>query len=62
MNYIKLTRKRLGYTLKEVAEKANISEGYLCHLENGSKGNPSKKVMEAIANALHTKASQLFNF
>lgn len=61
MNNIKPMRQKLGYTLKEVAEKAHISEGYLCHLENGSKGNPSKKVMESIANALHTKVSQLFD-
>ncbi len=60
MNSLRQVRLNLGYTLREVAEKSNISEGYLCHLENGSKSNPSKTVMDSIAKALNTKAYLLF--
>lgn len=34
-------------TLKQVAEKINVSEGYLSFVENG-KRNPSPKVVGAI--------------
>ena len=51
-NKIKKFRKQRQMKLKEVAEKAGISVGYLSHLENGSRANPSREVMESIAFAL----------
>jgi len=34
--------------------------GYLCHLENGTRKNPSVEVMEKIAKALNTNVFEIF--
>jgi len=62
MYYNKLKEIRLekGMTLKELAEKANISAGYLCHLERGTRANPSIDVMEKIAKALDKTIFEIF--
>ena len=43
MNNINAIRKQKKLTLNELAKKTNISIGYLCHLEKGSRKNPSYK-------------------
>ena len=48
-NKIRKYRKERRLTLKELAEKSGISAGYLSHLENGSRDNPSMEVMENIS-------------
>jgi len=59
-NKIKKYRKEKGLTLKELADKSGVSAGYLCHLEKGSRYNPSTEVMENIANVLNKTIPELF--
>ena len=59
-NKIKKFRKQRKMKLKEVAEKAGISVGYLSHLENGSRANPSREVMESISFALLKTIPEVF--
>lgn len=59
-NNIKKFRKEQGYTLIELANKVGISSGYLCHLENGSRKNPSINIMEKIAVALNKSIAEIF--
>ena len=59
-NKIKEIRKIKGFTLEEVAQKANISVGYLSHLERGTRKNPSVKIMYNIACALESTILKVF--
>ena len=62
MNFNKLKKIRLerGLTLQELAYKTNLSAGYLCHLEKGTRKNPSIDVMEKISKALDKTISEIF--
>ena len=62
MNNFKLKkiREKRGLTIEKLAELANISAGYLCHLENGSRNNPSIAVMKNIAKALGVDIAEIF--
>ncbi len=62
MNNIKKYRKMRKYTLLQLSKKTNLSEGYLCHLENGTRNNPSFKTMKKISDSLETDISDLFYF
>ena len=59
-NKLKEIRLEKGMTLQELSEKANVSAGYLCHLEKGSRANPSIDVMEKIAKALGKTIFEIF--
>lgn len=59
-NSLKSIRKEKGMTLKEVADIAGVSAGYICHLEKGSRKNPSREVMEKVAHALNRSISEIF--
>lgn len=59
-NNIKYFRKKNNLTLLELAHICNISTGYLSHLENGSRCNPSFAVMSKIANALNKNITEIF--
>ena len=59
-NKIKQYRKSKKLTIKELAEITGISAGYICHLENGTRNNPSKYIMEKIANALQKNILEIF--
>ena len=59
-NKIKKIRKERGMTLDKLAELADVSSGYLCHLEKGSRKNPSIEIMERIANALDKSITEIF--
>ncbi len=62
MNNFKLKkiREQKGLTIEKLAELADISAGYLCHLENGSRNNPSISVMTNIAKALGVDIAEIF--
>lgn len=60
MNKLKDCRKLAGYTLAKLAIKTNLSPGYLCHLENGGRVNPSYKTMVKISNVLGKPINELF--
>lgn len=59
-NKIRELRKQKGMNLDEVARKAGISIGYLCHLEKGTRANPSIQVMEEIAKVLGKNIAEIF--
>ena len=62
MNIIKKLRSETNMTVKELSEKANVAIGYISRIENDSDGNsnPSKNVMERIANALNSTVPKIF--
>ena len=59
-NKIKQYREEKHMKQKELAERCGISEGYLCHLEKGSRDNPSKEVMQNIAVVLNKTIPEIF--
>lgn len=59
-NNIKKIRKEREMRLIDLAEKSGISVGYLSHLENGSRANPSRWVMENISFALRKSVAEVF--
>ena len=59
-NKIRKYRKERKLTLKELAERSGISVGYLSHLENGSRDNPSVEVMENISIILNRSITEVF--
>lgn len=60
MNNIKKYRHELHLRLKELSIMSNISPGYLCHLEKGTRNNPSSKVMNNISKALNKSIAEIF--
>jgi len=61
MNSIKFFRIKQKITLSKLAQKTNLSIGYLSHLENGSRNNPSYKTMLKISQALNKNIGEIFN-
>jgi len=59
-NKIREYRLEKGLSMKELAQRSNISIGYLSHLENGSRENPSTEVMKRIAKALDETIIEVF--
>lgn len=49
---INKVRRRRGYTLSELAERANISKSYLSNIERNLNQNPSIHVIKNIASVL----------
>ncbi len=60
MNNIRKYRKEKNMTLKVLAKELNISTAYLCHLERGSRNNPSIEIMEKISKALNKSIDEIF--
>lgn len=60
INKMRSVRLSKNLTLDDLAEMTGISAGYLCHLEKGSRKNPSVQVMEAIAEALGESVVEIF--
>lgn len=59
-NRIREYRKKTGMNLEQMAKKVGISTGYLCHLEKGSRKNPSTEVMDAISQVLEKTVAEIF--
>ena len=59
-NKIKSMRQEKGMIMEELAELSGISVGYLCHLEKGTRNNPSIGVMDKIAIALGQTIEKVF--
>ena len=59
-NKISIYRKYNKLTLSELAKKVGVSSSYLCHLEHGTRTNPSTEVMENIAIALNSTVYEIF--
>lgn len=59
-NKLKYYRIKEKLTLKDLADKTGLSAGYLSHLENGSRTNPSMNAMSKIAMAMNKKIGEVF--
>lgn len=59
-NKLKRIRKEKGLTIIKLAELSGVSAGYICHLENGSRSNPSIDTMERIAAVLDKTILEVF--
>lgn len=57
---LKIARIKAELTQKELAVKAGITGKYLSQLERGISSNPSKPVMEKIAEVLGASVQELF--
>lgn len=57
---LKTKREELGMSIYELAEKTNLSPGYISNLENEQRTNPSKETMEKIAEQLECNVAELF--
>lgn len=59
-NQIRRIRLEKGITLIKLADLSGVSSGYLCHLENGTRKNPSIIIMEQISKALGKTIAEIF--
>lgn len=59
-NRIKEIRKEEGITQSVLAEMSKLSIGYICHLERGTRRNPSYKTMFKISSALKRQVQEVF--
>lgn len=59
-NYISKIRKEKGLTLTQLSKLSNLSVGYLCHLEKGSRNNPSMNTMKKICDSLNKNLKDVF--
>lgn len=60
-NNINKIRKEKGITLAKLSDLSGVSIGYICHLENGTRKNPSLEKMQKIADALNKSISEVFS-
>lgn len=60
INNLKKIREGKNMTIRELADKSGVSIGYICHLEKGSRKNPTKEVMEKISKALEEPIIKIF--
>ncbi len=60
MNNIRKYRIEKGYTLEKFAELVGVSTGYICHLEKGTRKNPSYEVMKKISERFNKSISEIF--
>lgn len=58
---LKRIRKSKGYTQEILAERLNISTGYLSKIETGVR-IPNMKLLQKIAKILHIKVKDLIPF
>lgn len=59
-NRIKEIRDKKGITQTDLAQLTGLSVGYICHLERGSRANPSYNTMVIISKALNTDVAVVF--
>lgn len=62
MNNIRKIREEKGMKQIDLAQTIGISVGYLCHLENETRNNPSMRTMVKIAKALNRSIEEIFTF
>ena len=60
INNLKRIRISKNLTIKELSELSGVSMGYICHLEKGTRKNPSRDVMEKIAKVLDEPIIKIF--
>lgn len=60
VNKLREIRKEKGMTIQELSDISGVSIGYICHLERGTRKNPSRKIMKKISNALGKTMVEIF--
>lgn len=60
INNLRKIRKSRNLTIKDLSEISGVSIGYICHLEKGTRQNPSREVMEKISKALGEPIIKIF--
>lgn len=60
MNNIRKYRKEQQIPLEKLAKDVSISAGYLCHLERGTRKNPSIDLIKSISKALNKSVAEVF--
>ena len=60
INNLKKFRMSKNLSIKELSELSGVSMGYICHLEKGTRKNPSRDVMEKIAKVLDEPIIKIF--
>lgn len=60
-NNIRKIREEEGIKQYALAKMTGLSEGYICHLEKGTRENPSYKTMVKISRALKRQLQEVFN-
>lgn len=56
---IKNTREKKGFSLTELAKRADVSKSYLSYIEREVKINPSLQFLSKLANSLDTSVEYL---
>lgn len=59
---IKNKREELGYSIRELAKKIDMSPVYLCNIENGKRNLPSDYKLLLIANVLFLSRDEKITF
>lgn len=59
-NNIYELRIQQGLSQEKLAELSHLSVGYICHLEKGSRKNPTYKTMVKISKALNKAVGEVF--
>lgn len=59
-NNIKEIREQQGISQERLAELSKLSVGYICHLEKGSRKNPTYNTMIKISKALNKAVGDVF--
>lgn len=59
-NKIREIRNEKGITLEHLSRLTGISIGYICHLEKGTRNNPSMQIMEKISKSLSKTIGEIF--
>lgn len=59
-NNIKKLREEQGLSQEKLAELSHLSVGYICHLEKGSRKNPTYNAMVDISKALNKEIAEVF--
>ena len=60
INNLRKIRKSKNLTIQELSELSGVSMGYICHVEKGSRQNPSRDVMEKISKVLEEPIIKIF--
>lgn len=60
INNLRKIRKSKNLTIQELSDLSGVSMGYICHLERGSRQNPSRGVMEKISMVLGEPITKIF--
>lgn len=60
INNLRKIRKSKNLTIHELSQLSGVSMGYICHLEKGTRQNPSREIMEKIAEALEEPIIKIF--